>query len=177
VRFSITTLSITTLSIITLCYYAECHVLFIVMLNVIMLSVIMLNVVMLNVVMLSVVAPKNLLSLQKKIEAKKQNCVAVYKKMTDTQLFRACLFLSAFWSVFLRSANGDTCRDFTFGDCQNVDIFEIVNDVNETICQRYCVDVFDVNCEFFVFDFQQSLCQERILKTFLLSLSPIHALP
>ena len=54
---------------------------------------------------------------------------------------------------------GGSCRDFTFGDCQKMDNFETVNDVNETVCQQYCSDVYNDRCTFFVFDFEQQFCQ------------------
>ena len=64
-------------------------------------------------------------------------------------------FLSTFLSVKICSTS---CRDFTFADCKLNDNFETVNDVNETICQKYCNDIFDGKCTFFDFDYEQKLC-------------------
>ena len=73
---------------------------------------------------------------------------------------REIYFLTAaILSSLVSLTSGDTCRDFTFGDCGQLDFFETVNDVDEVICQRYCSEVFDDQCRFFAFDFEQKLCQ------------------
>ena len=101
-------------------------------------------------------AKKSYLLLLKVFEIKKNISQISNMFAAQVRIRILTLLLSTFLSVKL--IDSTCCRDFTFADCKIIDNFETVNDINETICQSYCDDIFTDKCTFFDFDYKQKLC-------------------
>lgn len=72
--------------------------------------------------------------------------------------FSNFVILTSSLLIHFKESGGSNCRDFSFSDCGPLDFFETVDNVNSSICQQYCNEVFDKSCEFFVEDKKQLHC-------------------
>ena len=79
-------------------------------------------------------------------------------KPLQIQIVILSLFLFIFSSGQETSDANGGCKDFTYGDCSITHVYETVNDMNTTVCQKFCQEIFSGTCLFWSLDYKQKMC-------------------